>query len=714
MQKDTPPNSIKNADIEWRDGDTPASRQFSDIYYSSKDGLAEARYVFLQHNHLAERWQALAQAGSDKQPFVIAETGFGSGLNFLAAWQLWRQHAPAKARLHFISAEKYPLSASDLQRALASQLELADLAGELQANYPLALAGQHLVPLDGGRVTLHLLFGDASDVLQECLDSDHPAFSQHSGAKVDAWFLDGFTPSRNPDTWRESLFSTIARLSHSNTTLATFTAASQVRRQLQAEGFEIQKAPGFGSKRELIYGRYLVPEDNVEHSPTQKLTPKTEARTEPKIRQRPGRRQSPWYLTPTPPPGRQVAVIGGGVAGCSTAYSLALRGCQVTLIERQGQLATGASGNPRGMLYTKLSHRDGILNQFSLSSYLFALRHYQQLRKAEVLSDRDIGFCGMLQLVTSEKDQQLFSQLQQRFKDLPALVQFADAAQATKLAGITVDRPAVFLPATCWVSPPQVCRQLCGQVFSNGGAISQQLNSHALSLQRTASGQWQISTDEGFTTSADIVVIANSRDARHFEQSSQLPLKTIRGQITLLNSGPQSGKLRTVVCQEGYITPANENGIHAIGASFGLGDEGLDERQQDHSDNITMLSNALPVLNPELAPLSAEHQHGRVGLRCNSPDYLPIVGPLHDHQQFLQDYAPLRKKRRDGQNIPGRYHPGLYINVAHGSRGLTSTPLCSELLAAQILGEPRPLPRTLCQALQPARFLIRDLIRNKI
>ncbi|HCW89095.1 MAG TPA: FAD-dependent cmnm(5)s(2)U34 oxidoreductase, partial [Marinobacter sp.] len=148
--------ALETADIEWDERGVPRSRRFGDVYFSQENGLEETRYVFLRHNRLAERFRALDPG----QAFVIAETGFGTGLNFLAAWQLWEQTAPQDAILHFVSVERYPLSRKDLARAQACWPELGPLADALQACYPPAITGLHRVRLAGGRVRLSLYLGD--------------------------------------------------------------------------------------------------------------------------------------------------------------------------------------------------------------------------------------------------------------------------------------------------------------------------------------------------------------------------------------------------------------------------------------------------------------------------------------------------------------------------------------------------------------------------
>lgn len=230
-------NSNPPAILQWRD-QQPYSARFDDVYFSSDNGLLETEYVFLQGNQLADRWQQLSTP-----QFTIIETGFGTGLNFLCASQLWLETAPADSSLHFISVEKYPLSLPEITAALELWPSLAQSKQFLLDQYPAMLSNGTISVFDN-RIQLTLLCGDASAELATLV------------CQADAWFLDGFAPAKNPEMWRPALFSHMARLSHAETTFATFTSAGEVRRNLMAAGFKVQKRAGFGKKREMLVGHY--------------------------------------------------------------------------------------------------------------------------------------------------------------------------------------------------------------------------------------------------------------------------------------------------------------------------------------------------------------------------------------------------------------------------------------------------------------------------
>ncbi len=231
------PCSIAN--IEWRDGQ-PYASEFQDVYFSTDNGLLETNYVFLQGNDLAKRW-----LDADMQIFNIAETGFGTGLNFLCAVNLWLNTSAKQATLNFISAEKYPLSLQDIITALSFWPQLKVISDPLLSQYELLINGKEPISLYDNRVRLRLLIGDATEQFSKVDE------------KTDAWFLDGFAPAKNPAMWQTELFQQMARLSKTSTTFATFTSAGDVRRGLIQAGFSVTKRIGFGKKREMLTGSFI-------------------------------------------------------------------------------------------------------------------------------------------------------------------------------------------------------------------------------------------------------------------------------------------------------------------------------------------------------------------------------------------------------------------------------------------------------------------------
>lgn len=678
------PSTIHHAQLQWDEDGQPVSSDFGDVYFSRANGLEETRHVFLQHNQLAERWQQLG----DGDHFTIAETGFGSGLNFLAAWQLWLSTAPASAQLHFVSVEKFPLTKTDLQRALALWPELHELTAQLIAAYPVFIGtGFHRLNFMDGRIKLTLIIDDAATGFTQLLATPQPLFASHC-AKIDSWFLDGFAPAKNPQMWSDALFTVIRQLSHIGTTAATFSAAAIVKQGLKLAGFSIQKVPGFGRKREMVKAC-------MEQEPTADLQDSLQARSYSPY-------PVPWTIDASAgiPAEKHALIIGGGLAGCTSARALAERGWKVTLIERHSELAQEASGNPQGVLYAKLSHKNEAQAEFNLHALQFAQAYYQT-RWNEIGEQ-----CGVLQLAHSESELQLHEQLREKFSAADELVQFVNAQQASEIAGVTLKQSALHFPNAGWINPRKLCESL-----TRHPAITLITDCAAIELERSGDC-WQINNRSDLR--APVVIIANASDAKSFALTQHLPIKSIRGQISYLPETDISSKLKTLICSEGYIGPA-VNGQHCTGATFNLKDTDPEVRAEDHRTNLENLREPLPEFLSawDADNINVEKLAGRVAFRCTLPDYLPLVGAVPHEQMMKHDFAPLRKNARAAINKTGSYYQGLYINIGHGSRGLAYTPVCAELLAAQINQEIQPLPRTLANALNPARFLIRDLIKNK-
>ncbi|MEQ9394407.1 bifunctional tRNA (5-methylaminomethyl-2-thiouridine)(34)-methyltransferase MnmC2/FAD-dependent 5-carboxymethylaminomethyl-2-thiouridine(34) oxidoreductase MnmC1 [Haliea sp.] len=672
MQRaNTPWQALPGPSLRWRGEDTPFSESFDDFYYSSDNGLAEGRHVYLAGNDLPERWQ---RQRADR--FVVAETGFGTGLNFLLTWQAWRARTRAPhgpRRLHYLALEKFPLARADLQRAGAAWPELAPLLTELLAQYPQPLPGVHRALFTADEVTLDLWWGDIEAVLDD--------LGHHRRPLVDAWYLDGFAPARNAAMWRPELWPKVAALSRPQATFATFTAASAVSRGLAAAGFTLRKVPGFGPKRQQMCGQLS---------------------SRPPL---PPLQGTPWDLAcPEQETPAEVLIIGAGLAGCHTAAALARRGIQATLLDR-GAVAAEASGNAQGVLYTRLSHRHSPLTDFALASFDFASRQYRAgFSAGSLVPGTDGELCGSFHQVANSEELARMAPLLQA---LPQLAQVLDADSAAAVLGIAQDSAGYWYPNSGWMSPPALCRHLLRHPL-----ITLREGCGPIRLQRVDDA-WQALGAEGTLARASVAVVAAGTQCGELASLDWLPLRAIRGQTTQLPPLPALVALRSVLCHSGYIAPATTEG-HCIGASFTPDDTDPELRCRDRVQNLEQLAAALPAVAASLADLADTDLPGRTGWRCASPDYLPLAGPVPDRDAFVRDYARLRDNARTDIPRAGRYLPGLYLNTAHGSRGLTSTPLAAELLASQICAEPLPLEPELARALAPARFIIRDLGRNRI
>lgn len=603
---------VRPAEVAFDDGGTLRSLAYDDVYASSHGALAQARHVFLGGNDLPARWR---NAGH----FTIVETGFGAGTNFLATWQAFREGAPASARLHFVSVEKHPFARADLAAIHARDPALAGLSEPLLDRYPPLLPGFHRLHLDRGRVTLTLLFGDGEAMLGE-LD-----------ARADAFYLDGFAPAKNPDFWSAGIFAQVARLSSPGATFATYTVAAAVCDGLAKAGFTLERRPGFASKREMLCGRF-----GAEAAASR-------ARA------------------------RNAVVIGAGLAGTSCAHRLAQRGWDVQLLDARDAIAQEASGNPAGLVRPVFSPDWNTHSRFTSAGFLYAERHERDLRAAGGGSVRGEG--GVLQFARDATRFEKQQRLVEAFALPPEVVRIVSDAQARDLAGVRVAGPASWFPAAFWARPASMC---AANVAGAAGAIRVRLATKARALQRKG-GEWEVVDPAGHVIARGaVVVLANALAAGTFAQAAWLPLRTVRGQVSLMRER-QDRRLRIPVCGDGYVTPAVD-GLHCFGASF---NEDMAEpalRFEDHAANLKRLHGMLPGFADGCDPASLG---GRVAWRTMSRDRLPVVGEIED---------------------------GLYACLALGSRGMTWAALAAEAVASRVAGDPLPLEASLASALAPARF----------
>ena len=408
---------MKYAQIEWNKG-TPGSTQFGDVYFSAGNGVEETRYVFLQQNELPQRWME-----SDR--FVIAETGFGTGLNFLVTMKTWLQSAADDACLYFISIENHPVSPDDISKLASQWPELDPYVDELLQVYPPPVPGMHLLELARGRVRLLLIFNEVESALEQI---NH---------KVDAWYLDGFAPSRNPGMWSERVFELVARNTRVGGSFATYTASGVVRRGLAEAGFVVQKTKGHGNKRDMLKGFIFEQRCYVV--------------------------DKPWYAVPVAAcKEKNAVVIGAGLAGLAAAWALVKRGWKITLIDRHAAIAEEASGNPAGLLMPRLSRNETLDSRFYVNAYVHAV---QCLNKLQANSNDQFWFkTGNILVDNAAKLKHLCEshQYPENF------IKYINCDDAESSAGISISHDALLFVDAGWIRVKLLCdaikRECAGQL----------------------------------------------------------------------------------------------------------------------------------------------------------------------------------------------------------------------------------------------------------
>jgi tRNA 5-methylaminomethyl-2-thiouridine biosynthesis bifunctional protein len=582
--------------------------RYNDLYFSIAGGLAETEHVFLRGNGLAERF-ATMPAGSR---FTLGETGFGTGLNCLAACRLFDRHAPADATLRFVSVENHPLPPETIRRALSPWPALSSWLDRLLAVYQPPPPGVHQWVLDHGRVELVLLVGEADQVLA---DWQEP---------VDAWFLDGFAPARNPAMWSPSVFKHAARLSAPGATLATYTAAGFVRRGLAAAGFQVEKRPGFGTKREMTIGRY---------------PPASSASA----------------VTSGVHAGPDVIVIGAGLAGSFAARALAQRGRKVTVIDRQRMEPGGlAAMRPRvALLQPKISDAADPPGNLLRAGFETARRIVTE----QLHADPRIGWqpCGAFHSAHDARREKRLKRFVEQF-DPTGLCRWVERDQTESQTGLGLSHSGVLIDSAGLLRPGGLCETLLDHP-----AITVLGEQEVIGLQRDGSA-WLVQRRDQPALRAERVVVANAMDALCLSPTAHLDLRPVRGQVSLITAGASGGGvalagLRRILSFGGYLTPAVD-GRHTLGASFIAGDSSTAWRDAEHAEVCERFARVEPALAKPIA--EAHDSAGWAGVRCTTPTRMPHAGPVE----------------KDGQALPG-----LYASLGHGSHGICSAAFSAERVA---------------------------------
>lgn len=539
MDSDDPPRAA----LDWTAEGAPRSVLFDDIYFQPGAGLEESQAVFLEGCGLPQAWRGRSR-------FVVGELGFGCGLNILALLDLWRrEHAPGQ-HLHIVSIEAYPVTRAQAARALAAWPQLGDLAKVLLSAWPPLTPGFQRIDLPGLDAVIDLYVGEVAAGL--CAWS----------GQADAWFLDGFSPAKNPQMWRSEVLALVAARSAPGARLATFTVAGAVRRGLADHGFAVDKRPGHGRKRERLEGR------------------------------RPG----------APGPERdlgRIVVVGGGIAGASFARAAAGQGLPVTMICG----APGASANPAALVVPAFDVGERAGARLSAQAFLRAVDLY-----ARETPDAVIGR-GLVQLERDARDAARFDALSRSRLFEPGTLQRLDAAAVAERLAEPLSRGGLLLSQALAIEP--------GVVVALWSAGAAQIEGRVDRMERTA-GAWRLLDRTGrMLAEADTVLLAAGPGAPALGAPA---IGIVRGQATWAQGdwpgGPGAG-----AAWGGYAMPMR--GGVLFGATHDRGDDATDPRAEDDQRNLEQLRIVRPRLADALAdaPLRA-----RAALRATTRDHQPLAG----------------------------------------------------------------------------------------
>ena len=656
----------------WRDGQ-PYSELFDDIYYSSSEsevisGESEFQHVFFKHNGLPERWQG-------RNDFVIAELGFGSGLNCILTIREWLKHCAEcneEKTLHYVAIEKHPLSAENIAELISRYAELKPFCDELLKNYPPAIETTHSRRLFDNRVLIHFKFMDACDALD-----DHQL-------NVDAWFLDGFSPAKNPAMWSQQLFLSIAQNSSEGATCSTYTSAGMVKRNLQKAGFVVKKVSGYGKKRDMLVAKLSAPETSVaqlNNTTTSSLKYK----------------DIPWFEPPQQKAAaiKKATIIGAGIAGLSLAYALVQRGWMVTIVDKDGDIQKQASSNPAPIVYPRLSINNDVDTEFFTAAYCQALHIFKSLQKKS--QQRFWIDDGLLQLMDKKRITQIINKFQFNsdfISIVDGLIDESIVAREENQVTVNYASAGVVLPA------------LLSGVLKNECANKLNMVDAEVTNINYDGNKWQCLSDSLVINETEILIIANGTGINDLGLSLTFPVEAIRGQVVALNESQTSHQIKKTLNADIHITPAI-NSRHYLGATYTRNGRNIEVSQKDNRALLESVNKIYPEVFNEDDVCEAW-----VGFRAMSKDRVPIVGAVADESFFNKEYADIRHGNTSKTYQPASYLNGLYISAAHGSRGFTSSFLSAEIVASLINAEPSPVSKRVIDYLSPSRFIVNKLKRR--
>ena len=402
----------------------------------------------------------------------------------------------------------------------------------------------------------------------------------------------------------------------------------------------------------------------------------------------------PWFAQPMMRPVNHVLVIGAGIAGASTAYMLAKQGVSVSVLE-QNTVASGASGNHLGLLYAKISAANTPQNQLLNQAYPFVL----QLLQEDFAEAEFWQACGLLQLAFNPQE----SQRQHKLQQLPHANFTNWQQQHPGLHSLLPDAAGLWWPQGAWVCPPLWIKAMLQHRLIT---VHEHTTVTHLQALQAAENSWQVHTATGDMHTASHVIVCNGAAADSFSQTSHLQLRRIRGQVSYATATASSSHLSAAISAAHYITPAFQN-RHTFGASFVLDDDSTHFRESEHLHNLAGLAEILPELAKEFG---LQPPSGRASVRADSIDHLPVVGPVGKADEMRALYTQLSLDRNFHLQAACPFWEGLWVNVAHGTRGMLTAPLSAYHLTKQILEQKSVLSQSLQDNLHPNRLLIRQLI----
>ncbi len=623
---------------------------------TTNKNLMNSAKLATKYSDLKNQFMNLA----DSEKFIISEIGFHNGLNFILISRLWQQHAPKTAQLSFIIFEDKALSSKTIQK-INSKIPkyLSNLYKKLSNQFYLVLnSTTHRLKI-APNIHLNLIIGNIKENLET------------QSFKSDLWIINKLDNLK----LNKQLIQIIQKNSNSDTMLLINNKFLKTRDI--SEIFDI-----ISVKENHKYNWAIIELATLAN----KTNPKSRLSLN---------KPTPWFdKYNNCNSSKKVIIIGGGISGAATAYSLANREYKVTLYEEKSQLAMGASTIHQGMLYGNFSGNHTPILELSLAGYRYSHHLINSILKKTTEYDQ----CGLIQLAYNQ--QQLMKQQQILQANFPKEFCYeVNQKLIKKLSGIESNyETGLYFPHGLWVNIPSFVKRL-----ANHPKIKIELNTLVTEI-KYQNKLWHIIQNGKIIDSAANLVMCNSHQIEQF--IPKLNIRKIRGQISLIK---EQSNLTSILCGDGYITP--NNGKHfTIGATFKFNNPDETVKLIEHQENlkeIYHISDAFKTFS------KSDKILGQVGIRSSTTDYMPLVGPVADYKEFINDYKDLSKDSNYWIETKCTYLNGLFLNLGHGSKGILTAPLCGEIIADYIDNNIMPVSERIRKALHPNRIWLKQIIKSK-
>ncbi|ABV36254.1 FAD dependent oxidoreductase [Shewanella sediminis HAW-EB3] len=668
------------------------------------------------------------------QTLTLGQLGLGCPCQLVSLWHYLRKNSPSRAvnikifesqfdaladfnlKLASLTSPDPRLPRDDEQSTMVEALLRADIV---------AIEGCQRLIFDDGRVILDIYLGDTLSQLKCILPTSVKGDMTDNSALIAHWNI---TEKVKAGSLDQAMLWQIAKLSRDNAALSFTDPESKETRQMMA----LARSVGLRTL-ETTVSETTVPETQ-QQTENKNLDTASDAIPLQERRALRHAQSDKFQYCPVSAANEgdedcdgEIAIIGGGVASTHLALSLAQRNKKVRIFCSDANFAQQASGNKQGAVYPLLTPDNGHLSHYFQQGYLFTRRRLQALVDDKFAVSYD--FCGVLQTGFDDRSSARLDKIINGQSWNEKMAYPIDAASATQIAGIDIDKAGIYYPLGGWICPHEFTRAAFDKA-ARLSDVSVEFNADITRIEQRE-GLWYLyksvnvqhsCTDSHTPDDSEELeigpfanlVLANGQGLTQFKQSEKLPATGFRGQVSHIPSRNALTKLSTVLCSHGYLTPGNNN-FHCTGASYVKNPTNLDYCATEQVENLHKIRHSY-VDKPWTEDVDITGHSARVGVRMVTRDHAPMMGCAPDTDSMLAQYEQHQHTKESikfWKETPAPTHKGLFILGGLGSRGLTSGPLAAEALAAQLCGEVIPLSMPMLEMLNPNRFWMRKLIKGK-